>query len=230
MALRPAGRFQLARLDAFSAEADLGWMTADEAARLAGMHSPERRLSFIAGHKLARDLAAGWLDVDVQRLALDRHPDGRPLLLLDGTPAPLFTSLSHSGEWIVAAIATVPVGVDVEVPRRQRDFDALARHAFSADEVERLQALLASERIGEFHQIWALKEARGKRTGEGFLPGRSRQLTSMPTPDDSADAISWRLGDGALAIALEPGGSLDIDDRGLLTSRSAWRFRDHAEP
>ena len=230
MTLRPAGRFQLARLDAFSAEADLGWMTADEAARLAGMHSLERRLSFIAGHKLARDLAAGWLDVDVQRLALDRHPDGRPLLLLDGTPAPLFTSLSHSGEWIVAAIATVPVGVDVEVPRRQRDFDALARHAFSADEVERLQALLASERIGEFHQIWALKEARGKRTGEGFLPGRSRQLTSIPTPDDRADAISWRLGDGALAIALEPGGSLDIDDRGLLTSRSAWRFRDHAEP
>ena len=71
--MRPAGRFQLARLDAFSAEADLGWMTADEAARLAGMHSLERRLSFIAGHKLARDLAAGWLDVDVQRLALDRH-------------------------------------------------------------------------------------------------------------------------------------------------------------
>ena len=38
--MRPAGRFQLARLDAFSAEADLGWMTADEATRLAGMHSP----------------------------------------------------------------------------------------------------------------------------------------------------------------------------------------------
>ena len=51
----------------------------------------------------------------------------------------------------------------------------------------------------------------------------------MPAPDDSADALSWRLGDGALAIALEPGGNLDIDDHGLLTGRSAWRFHDHAE-
>ena len=77
--------------------------------------------SFLAGHWLARRVTADWLQLDAARIALDRHPDGRPLLLVDDAPASLSISLSHSGDWLAIALATVPVGIDIELPRRLRD-------------------------------------------------------------------------------------------------------------
>ena len=64
-----AGRVRLARLEAVAdqAEADAGrWLTAEEASRLQAMSAPVRRRSFLAGHWLAREVAADWLQADEQ--------------------------------------------------------------------------------------------------------------------------------------------------------------------
>lgn len=203
---------------------DLGWLTQDEHQRLARMASAERRRNFLAGHRLARDMAAQWHDIDVARVALDRMVDGRPCLLVDDAPSPLSVSLSHSDGWILAGLANTPVGVDVEVFRRPRDIEALARHAFAREEAERLALIDAEHRLGAFHEIWALKEARGKRTGEGILPGQSRRICAHPAPCSRSHATSWRLGEGgAVAIALG-GGAVDVEDDGRLAAPRFWRF------
>lgn len=204
----------------------LHWLTDAERQRLEGMASAERRASFLAGHRLARALAASWHGVDAARVAVDRHDDGRPSLLLDGEPSPLSLSLSHSGGWVVAAVSTLPIGVDVEVPRRTRDFHALARRAFAPEEASRLASVPLDMQAAAFHELWALKEARGKRSGEGLLPARARRVQAVPVPSSTAaDAMSWRLErDGAVALALQGVGTVQLDDGGRLDRVRHWRF------
>lgn len=227
MSERPAGRIWLLPLDVADALLDSGshdWLSDDEATRLQAMTSPVRRRSFLAGHWQARELAAGWLQVETRRIALHRHDDGRPLLLVDGAPSPLSLSLSHSGDWLAIALATVPVGIDVELPRRQRDLDSLARFTFSPEEVERLREVPDAERAQAFHVTWTLKEARGKRLGEGLLPGRSRLVTASPSDASDADAMSWPLAEGALAIAIDPGSELMLQGMESLGNPAHWRY------
>jgi 4'-phosphopantetheinyl transferase len=224
---RPAGRIWLQPLDVADASPAGDrphWLTDDEVERLRAMTSPVRRRSFLAGHWQARKLAADWLQLQPQRIALHRHDDGRPMLLVDGAPSPLSLSLSHSGDWLAIALATVPVGIDVELPRRQRDLDALARFTFSLEEVDRLRSLPEDARGQAFHVAWTLKEARGKRLGEGLLPGRSRLVTASPSDASDADAMSWQLADGALAVAIDPGTDLMLQGMEALGHPAHWRY------
>ena len=221
----PKARVQLARVDAIATGA-LDWLTRDERRRFDEMASIERRDAFVAGHRLARDLGARWHAVAPARISVHRHDDGRPCLHLDDAPSPFSISLSHSGDWILAGIATVPIGVDVEVPRRPRNIDRLARHAFAPEDVDRLLALPTAERLGAFHELWALQEARGKRTGEGFLPGHSRRIRVFTAEREVAEAFSWRLGEGgAVAIALQGAPAPELDDDGCLAHPRGWRFQ-----
>lgn len=224
-----AGRVRLARLDAVidEAAADAGlWLTDEEKSRLQAMSSPARRHSFLAGHWLARRLAADWLLVDMARIALHRHDDGRPCLLVDGAPSPVSLSLSHSGDWVAVALATMPVGIDVEVSRRERDFVALARFAFSPGEAERLLRMDQAQRAGAFRVLWTLKEARGKRSGEGLLPARARRVTALPSDASAAEAMSWSFQDGALALAIDAGTEIGIEGGEMLGRPLFWRYAE----
>lgn len=225
---RPAGRLWLARLDAFADDLGEDWLGYDEAQRLRAMTAPERRRSFLAGHWQARRVAGEWLQVDAARIGLERHPDGRPLLQVDGAPSALSLSLSHSGDWLALALADAPVGIDIELPRRARDYAALARFAFSPDEVARLHELDDAARGTEFHRLWTLKEARGKRTGEGLLPGQSRRVTAVQSDSHTAEATSWDFGAGALALAIAPGARIEIVGGEGLRSPMWWRYREEA--
>jgi 4'-phosphopantetheinyl transferase len=147
-------------------------------------------------------------------------------LLIDDTPALLSLSISHSGDWLAIALATVPVGIDVELPHRSRDLRALARFTFSPEEVQRLDTLGEAAYDAGFHQLWTLKEARGKRSGSGLLPGESRCVTSLPSDPGIAEATSWVLGDGALSVAVEAGTRIEVVGGEGLHAPAYWRYRE----
>lgn len=221
-----AARLHLLRIATAAAEVEaqgLDWLTEAERLRLQAITSPMRRDTFLAGHWQARLLAAQWLQLDVRRIALDAQADGRPLLRVDGDTAPLHLSLSHSGDWLALALADAPVGVDVELPRRLRDWNALARFVFSAEERRRVQEAGDAARAEVFHVLWTLKEARGKRSGEGLQPRAARTVTAQPAAVDSAEALSWTFGNGALALALTSGTRLDVVADGL-GAPAHWRY------
>lgn len=226
MSAPSVARVLLARLENIADEGGSAWLTEREAERLAAMTAPARRRSFLAGHWQARVVAADWLQVDMRRIALHRHDDGRPQLVVDGAPSDLSLSLSHSGDWLAIALATVPVGIDVEFPRRARDLPALARFTFSPEEIASLDGLDEAAYGGAFHRLWTLKEARGKRLGEGLLPGRSRRVTALPSDPERADATSWELDAGALSLAIEPGARVDVIGGESLNAAMWWRYRE----
>ena len=221
-----AARLHVLPVAAAAAEAGaqgLEWLTDAERQRLQAITSPARRDTFLAGHWQARALAAQWLQVDARRIALDAHAEGRPLLRVDGDAVPLHVSLSHSGDWLALALADAPVGVDVELPRRERDWAALARFVFSPEERQRLHDVDDAERTRMFHALWTLKEARGKRSGEGLQPRAARMVTAQPADAAGAEALGWAFGGGALALALTPGTRLEHAE-GALGVPSHWRY------
>lgn len=199
------------------------WLTDAECRRLQAITSPVRRDSFLAGHWQARALAAQWLQLDARRVALDTHVDGRPLLRVDGETEPLHVSLSHSGGWLALALADAPVGIDIELPQRERDWEALARFVFSPEERQRVRDAEGAARANVFHTLWTLKEARGKRGGEGLQPRATRTVTAQPADAADAEALGWAFGGGALALALTPGTRLERAGD-TLGAPSHWRY------
>ena len=196
-------RLQLLRIGDVVAQAAAHadhWLTEAERKRLAAMRAQARRDSFIAGHWQARQLAAQQLGVAWQRITLHTHPDGRPRLCADASDAPLQLSISHSGDWLVLAVAEAAVGVDIELPRRTRNWDALAEFVCSPDELAYLQQQPAALKQAAFHQLWTLKEAHGKWSGEGLQPKQAQLLTAQPTGSAQADACTWLFAHGALAV------------------------------
>lgn len=202
-----------------------GWLTAAEQSRLAGLSAPLRRRQFLAGHWQVRALAAGFAGGMTRDWRLAAAPDGQPWLEGPGDVR-LCASISHSGDWLAVAVATRAIGLDVEVPRRERDYDALARHVFAPAEIARREALAPSDRLAAFNTTWALKEAFGKRGGQGLQPHAARHIASEMAPDGEAEAFSWALPcEGALALAAWPGVLPELESTGPVGVARGWRYR-----
>lgn len=211
----------LAAADAPGPPDDAGWLTPAETERAQAMQSAARRAQFLAGHWQARRLAADafggeagdWRWQAGQGAPRLRHAGGRLL----------HVSLSHSGDWLAVAVAESPVGVDVEHPRRERDWLALAGFALAREEADAIAA--AGDVAAAFHRYWTLKEAEGKRCGLGLLPGRSRSLVARPADATQAEAWLWELGGGLhLAIAGARGASPRAEGVSADRPPAAYRY------
>ncbi|MCM1188046.1 MAG: 4'-phosphopantetheinyl transferase superfamily protein [bacterium] len=125
---------------------------------------------------------------------------------------PLFFSLSHSGDYVLCAVARQEIGADLQ--RLQPvDAEKLARRFFSESErlaLERCES--GGERQKLFFELWTRKEAYSKLTGEGvaaalgrdmltadwgYFPQRVRWISFSP-PSGYAAAVC--VGDGNLTL------------------------------
>lgn len=231
----PKARIGLLAVVDAAAEADaqgLGWLTDAEQRRLQAITAPARRASFLAGHWQARRQAGQWLGLAPDRIEWTADAQGRPRLCLAGEALPLHVSLSHSGDWLALALAEVPVGIDLELPRRARDWDALARFVFAPEECRRVQAAPdEAARAALFHRLWALKEAQAKRSGAGLGARAARTVCAHPAQAADAEAWSWPCGDGALALAVAPGVRWTLEGPGPgLGVAAGWRYAPAMAP
>jgi 4'-phosphopantetheinyl transferase len=78
-----------------------------------------------------------------------------------------FISISRCSPFVVFALARKPVGLDLELVRRDDDLiDAVARSFSTAEQSEIGKS---SFRAGCFCRIWSRKEALAKRAGTGIV-------------------------------------------------------------
>ncbi len=187
------------------------WLGAGETVRLAAMGSQQRRRQFIAGHWLARETAAAFTDTRPEDWLLEQTSHGAPELLQRGArmQQPIHVSLSHSGEAVAVAVAAFPVGIDLESAGRDRDWLALADHVFAPPECERLRQLPAADLAELFYRYWTLKEARGKRDGDGLRIAEARRQCARACDEPEAIAITWQFDRQCLAL---------VGERGMRTS------------
>jgi 4'-phosphopantetheinyl transferase len=118
-------------------------------------------------------------------LAIERGEHGKPFLA--NVAHAVHFSLSHSGNWMVCAVAgESALGVDLEVHDSRRDVLALAQRFYSAAECRELMALEGACRVRHFYDLWTLREARVKALGSTL----ARELEGVGFRVDGSGAVS----------------------------------------
>lgn len=161
----------------------------------------KRRLQFLAGRHLLRDLLSKTLGGLPSHWEIRRQPDGPPRLL--NAPG-ICLSVAHSGPWVACTIADRPVGIDVEQHTPGRVIADLAELACHRDEAAELDTLTEEDAILRFLEIWTLKEAWIKQHAAALSPSLLTTLKTTPVTanDTSGQAGSWLFREAEVALAL----------------------------
>lgn len=219
---------RLLALSDFSADAQanaLAWLNAEERARLAAITASQRRLQFIAGHHLARCMAAEWAGGTPGEWQLQARPGGAPMLVAPsgGATAPS-VSLSHSGDWVGCVIADVAIGLDLESHTSTRDLGALAHHVLSVTELACWRTLPAAEQPAAFYALWTLKEAQGKHAGTGLRLHQARQQSFVAGTAVDAPGSTWQAPSLSVGVFGEPGLHVRMGAPLQQVQRYHWRL------
>ena len=209
------------------APAQPAWLDADEQARLAEISDPARAAQFVAGHCLARELAAQLGGGSASQWRFVVAADGRRRLA-HAQHAPLYASISHSRTALAVAVGRVPLGVDVETPGPPRDWLSLARTMCSPDEVRALADTAEPARPAQFLATWTLKEAWAKRSGLGLQRQSARRCTARACDAPEAEAWTWALPEGGtLALAASVGARVVV--AGATDEARPWRYLESTD-
>jgi 4'-phosphopantetheinyl transferase len=192
---------------------------------------PAARREFVASRALLRRLlqdatgvAADAWDVSAQANSAPRAEAPR-----DGVAAgTVHASLSHRLGWVAAAVAGIPVGIDVECERPPRS-EPRERAALmlSPSELAQWQALPADEREAALLTRWTLKEAWFKASPPEAAPWDFRRVVARPCAPAQANARAWTAPPLHVALscddadALAAAACLGLDDASARTS--FWR-------
>lgn len=103
----------------------------------------------------------GWAPGDY-RITTGEH--GKPRLTAPDSE--VFFNLSHSGDYILCAVSSQEVGVDIEYRGKARL--EVARRFFHPHEARLLQDAPAEQQVSLFFDYWAAKESYLKYTGDGL--------------------------------------------------------------
>lgn len=172
-----------------------GVLDDSERARAAAFLSPRDQQRFAVAHGALRMLAGRELKTRPATLTWTPGRHGKPEL------APpwcgLHTSLSHSGDWIAAAISTDrPVGVDIQRLVPGLDTVGLSARFFPPDEAGYVAAGRdASARADRFAHLWARKEAVVKAAGGRLWPNLRIAVHSRDVVGCAEPASSHRIAD-----------------------------------
>ena len=209
-------------------------LTPDERTRSARFQFERDQQRFIVARGVLRDLLGRYLQTQPSQINFVYNAFGKPDLSPDLANRLKF-NLSHSAGLALIAIATASnVGVDLEYVRAQSDYADIARHFFSASEVDYLTALPNHLYAEAFFSCWTKKEAYLKACGEGLaipLNSFSVPLTTdrAHTAVDSCVASKDRIpGNGWSFYTLRPApgyaGALAIEGSGWRLSQRQWRM------
>lgn len=141
----------------------------DERRRAARFHFEKHRRRFVLSRGFLRVLLGRYLHIEPERVRFAYGPFGKPSLLDEHGARRLRFNASHSHELAVYAfVEDCEIGVDVEYVKEDFATEDIARHFFSAYEVETLTGLPEAERAVAFFRCWTRKEAYIKALGSGL--------------------------------------------------------------
>lgn len=157
----------------------LEWLDSSERARRRRFRHAGARRQFVLCRAALRAMLRERLGCGNDQLSFDASQRGKPFALVNGVPAPISFSVSHSGRHGLIAVApTGRVGIDVEDRAARADLDAVAAMTFAPVERAELAAANGDRRTDLFFTIWTTKEALTKALGVGL----SKDLRRLEIP------------------------------------------------
>jgi len=121
------------------------------------------KLQTVAGELLARYSVGHYLDKPYQEINLVFGEKGKPHI---GNLADVHYNISHSGYYVVCAVSSKELGIDVERIRKVNL--RIAERFFSPSEIHDLMAVEEENRMQYFITLWTIKESYLKAIGRGL--------------------------------------------------------------
>lgn len=122
---------------------------------LSYLHPSDRLQSAIACELLA-GLLDRCFDIPADRFRIEYDPNGKPAVC---GRSDIFISLAHCRKGVMAVVADLPVGCDIEAIQRPYEDNGavIAYHCFTENELRRIES--APDPATEFTRIWTIKES-----------------------------------------------------------------------
>ncbi|CAM3748517.1 4'-phosphopantetheinyl transferase superfamily protein [Cohnella lubricantis] len=146
---------------------------------------------------LVRYVAINSFRIGNEQIAFGFNPHQKPFVI--GLPN-FHYNISHSGDWVLCAVDTQPVGIDIErITSTDRD---IALEYFAPDEQRYLNSAIGiSERRHRFYEVWTKKESYVKAIGAGLsMPLHS--FSVMDTEQNANCRFQFRLFDSNYAVSI----------------------------
>ncbi len=138
----------------------------------------QRQLQFIAIRAFVRLCLSRYTLSAPHTLTLTTEANGKPHLT--NAWLPIVFNLSHSHNMAIVAVGIDhAVGVDIEITSRRRSQHSIAERYFHPTEAAIFKQLTETEQCIYFFQLWTLKEAFLKATGEGISGGLDKTAFNL---------------------------------------------------
>jgi 4'-phosphopantetheinyl transferase len=195
------------------AAAHRGVLDAEESARLAAFRRSDDRDAFAVAHVTLRRLLGQRLGLAPEAVTLLREPcphcggpHGRPHV----PDRAVHFSLSHTTGMVMIALASAPVGIDVEALPETTTAEEVAEQLHPKERAE-LAAVPAAEYREAFNRCWTRKEALLKAMGVGLnedlslayvgagpqpAPHQDWLITDLPADAGYSAAVAVRRTEG----------------------------------
>jgi 4'-phosphopantetheinyl transferase len=124
----------------------------------------EDALRSLAGEWLTRLVLSEKLHLNLFDININYGENGKPIL---NYPSGLHFNISHSADWSVCAISTLPVGIDIEII--QPIELSIAKDCFTENEYKTMTGFAdRAAQLNYFYHTWTIKESYLKAIGSGF--------------------------------------------------------------
>jgi len=137
-----------------------------ELERAEGIACEDYRLHVVKARALLRRTLARFAGASPESFEFDEGGGTQPRLRFN--PWGLHFSVSHSADWIAVAIASTPVGIDIERVAPDCRWQDIAETCFHLSERRHLRGLSGPAAREAFFEIWTRKEAYLKAIGSAL--------------------------------------------------------------
>lgn len=124
----------------------------------------EDKVRTLIGDILTRSIIAEQLKLKNEQINFGKSKFGKPYLK---SFKDFHFNISHSGEFIVCAISSNPIGIDIEQVKCI-DYKNIAEKFFTESEVKYILDSNYTDSLSRFYRIWTLKESYIKCHGMGL--------------------------------------------------------------
>lgn len=136
-----------------------------------GFLSERRKALSVVAELTAKKLAAEFLNLNIEKIELLRAENGKPYI--KGNPA--YISISHSGDFVAAAVSEKPIGIDIEIIK-EKDLD-FTKKLFCDSDLEFINS--ESDSLTAFYKVWTAKEAYLKAFSKSFKEAKDTPYKAL---------------------------------------------------
>ena len=144
-------------------------LDAEETARVALLAGVERQARQVLSFGLLRMILSQYLHVEPKDILFMHTRTGKPRLGGRAASSGLRFNVAHSAGMALFAVALhAEIGVDIERRRPPHDLESMIETVLTPAEQLIVRTLPSADRLRVFLDVWTLKEACLKATGEGI--------------------------------------------------------------